>query len=238
VDAGTYHAFHSSWLIHLSETINGLLPSDYYALPEQHMGRKIADVLTLHSSDEPESPANSTGEDTGGIAVLDAPPKVSRTVVIAPATQASRRTLAIRSAAGHRLVAIIEIVSPGNKSGTTPVREFIDKVREAIRARIHVVVIDLFPPGNFDAHGLAGTIVEQYGVAYTSEWPEDKPLNQASLCVGVEVVAYIEHLKIGDRLPEMPLFFRPDRYINLPLEMSYGQAFRGMPALFRKVLED
>lgn len=31
VDAGTFHAFHTAWITHLSETLNGgLLPPDYY----------------------------------------------------------------------------------------------------------------------------------------------------------------------------------------------------------------
>src|SRR5258708_39900981 len=48
VDAGTFHGFHTAWLTHLSETLNGgRLPKGYYALPEQHGGRLIADVLTL-----------------------------------------------------------------------------------------------------------------------------------------------------------------------------------------------
>ena len=35
----------------------------------------------------------------------------------------------------------------------------------------------------------------------------------------------------------MPLFLRPDRYINVPLGLSYEAAYRGMPAFWRDVLE-
>jgi hypothetical protein len=35
----------------------------------------------------------------------------------------------------------------------------------------------------------------------------------------------------------MPLFLRPDRYINLPLEPTYQAAYDGMPAFWRGVLE-
>ena len=36
VDDGTFHGFHTAWVTHLSEALNsGLLPPDYYALPEQ-----------------------------------------------------------------------------------------------------------------------------------------------------------------------------------------------------------
>jgi hypothetical protein len=48
---------------------------------------------------------------------------------------------------------------------------------------------------------------------------------------------YIEHLAVGSPLPEMPLFLRPDRYVNVPLEPTYQAAYRGTPAVWREVLE-
>jgi hypothetical protein len=48
VEAGTFHAFHTSWLTHLMEALNsGLLPPGYYALSEQVATRMQTDVLTL-----------------------------------------------------------------------------------------------------------------------------------------------------------------------------------------------
>jgi hypothetical protein len=35
----------------------------------------------------------------------------------------------------------------------------------------------------------------------------------------------------------MPLFLRPDRYINAPLEATYQFAYEGMPEFWRDVLE-
>lgn len=36
VDAGIYHAFHHEWISEISRALNrGLLPDDFYALPEQ-----------------------------------------------------------------------------------------------------------------------------------------------------------------------------------------------------------
>ena len=48
---------------------------------------------------------------------------------------------------------------------------------------------------------------------------------------------YLEHLAVGTALPEMPLFLRPDRYVNVPLESTYQAAYRGLPAFWREVLE-
>jgi hypothetical protein len=48
VEAGIFHAFHHRWISAISDTLNtGLLPPDYYALPEQQAAGFGPDVLTL-----------------------------------------------------------------------------------------------------------------------------------------------------------------------------------------------
>ena len=37
LEPGIFHAFHQQWIIAISNVLNqGVLPEDYYALPEQH----------------------------------------------------------------------------------------------------------------------------------------------------------------------------------------------------------
>src|SRR3954463_3318336 len=97
VDDGTFHAFHTAWITHLSEALNGgLLPSGYYAMPEQHARRPITDVLTLHTGASREQRPMPEG----GLAVAEAPPRVSRRQTIVPAAASRRRTLAIRHVSG------------------------------------------------------------------------------------------------------------------------------------------
>ena len=52
-----------------------------------------------------------------------------------------------------------------------------------------------------------------------------------------QVEVYLEHLAIGDPLPPMPLFLNPARYVNVPLEPTYAEAYRAMPAFWREVVE-
>jgi hypothetical protein len=101
---------------------------------------------------------------------------------------------------------------------------------------IHVMAIDLFPPGRFDPSGIHGAIWARYG---TEEYmvPADQPLTLASYRAVVPVEAYIEHLAYGHPLPEMPLFLDLDTYIGVPLESTYQAAFQDMPAFWREVLE-
>lgn len=68
--------------------------------------------------------------------------------------------------------------------------------------------------------------------------PPGEPLTLASYAAGPRVEIYLEHLAVGDVLPEMPLFLNRDRFVNVPLEATYRAAYGGMPAFWRDVLEE
>jgi hypothetical protein len=236
VEAGIFHDFHVAWIPEIRKSLNGgLLPDGYYALAEQHTGLSIADLLTLHTGLVHAEPPT---RGSGGTAVAEAPPRVQRRETLEAATGSRRRTLAIRHVSGHRLVAMLEIVSPANKDRVQSVAEFATKTAEALRAGIHMLMIDLFPPGPFDRQGLHSVIrqyLQQTDEPY--ELPPDDPLTMASYAAGPRIEAYVEHLAVGAVLTEMPLFLRTDHYVSVPLEPTYLEAFRGMPAFWRDVLQ-
>jgi hypothetical protein len=238
VDAGIFHAFHMKWISELDKALNGgLLPPGYYSLPEQHASASIPDLLTLHASSTAGKPL-PPAPDTGGLALADAPPKVQRKQTVGAVARTRRRTLAIRHVSEHRLVAILEIVSPANKDRARSVAEFAGKIVTALAYGVHAFVIDLLPPGPHDLAGMHGAIwqrLEKTEDPY--DLPEDDPLTLASYVAAEPVDIYLEHPAVGASLPEMPLFLRPDRYINVPLETTYQEAFRSMPAFWRDVLE-
>lgn len=238
VAAGIFHDFHVAWIPEIRKVLNGgLLPNGYYALAEQHAGQTIADVLTLHASTPPPEPF-PLPPDTGGTALAEAPPKVRRKQTIEPDLRSRRRSLAIRHVSGHRLIALLEILSPANKDREQSVEEFADKVESALRAGVHVLLVDLIPPGRNDPHGMHGIIRQRLNeFAEPYDLPADGPLTLASYVAGPCVDVYLEHLAAGSALPAMPLFLRPDRYINLPLEATYLEAYQGMPSFWRDVLE-
>lgn len=234
VDAGTYHDFHSAWIIHLKEALNGgLLPSGFYALAEQHAGRSIADILTLQGP-LPAVPPGPSAE--GGVALAEAPPRVRRKLSLSPAARGTRRTLAIRHVSGHRIVALVEIVSPANKDRAAHVAEFADKAESALWHGIHLLLVDLLPPGPYDPSGMHGAIWDRYEDE-PYPLPPGEPLTLASYVAGPRPDVYLEHLAVGRPLVEMPLFLDPDRYVNAPLEPTYQAAYQGMPAFWRDVIE-
>jgi hypothetical protein len=237
VEAGTFHSFHNAWITHLMGKLNGgLLPDGYYALSEQPAAGPIPDVLTLNVPDPGHVPDPPKSE--RGIALAEAPPRVSRRLVADPKAiyRARRRTLVIRHTSGHRIVAFLEIVSPANKDRAASVEQFVNKVDSALMQGVHVMVVDLFSPGRFDSGGIHGAIWARYG---REEYvvPPNEPLTLASYRAVVPVEAYIEHLAYGQALLEMPLFLDLDTYIGVPLELTYQAAFQDMPAFWREVLE-
>jgi hypothetical protein len=235
VDEGTFHGFHTTWITHLSGALNrGILPPGYYSLPEQHTGRPIADVLTLHAPPGSMPP----GVEEGGLAVAEAPPRVSQRLTVSPSLRARRRTLSIRHVSGHQIVALVEVVSPANKDRPQHVNDFVAKALSALNLGIHVATVDLFPPGRHDPQGMHGAVLAGLDEDETpSPPPADRPLTLASFVAGPQVEVYLEHGALGRPLPDMPLFLRPDRYINLPLESTYQTAYADMPQYWRNVLE-
>lgn len=235
VDAGTFHDFHNSWVVHLKEALNGgILPKGYYAQSEQHAGRFIADVLTLHAEAKERGPAPTP---VGGLALAEAPPQAERKLTVSTAARSRRRTLTIRHVSGHRIIALVEIVSPANKDRQQHVDDFVVKVTTALAQGIHVTVGDFFAPTRHDPVGMNGAIwqpLDESEDAFTLG-----PATQFTLAAYVAdapVDVYLKYPVLGEPLPDMPLFLTPAHYVNLPLERTYLAAFQGMPEVWRDVL--
>lgn len=238
VDDGTFHHFRNGWIMRISDFLNGgTLPDGYYAMVEQHSGRVIGGVLALHTGEEDLTLAPT--EDDGGVAVMTAPPRVSRKVSVSVnATYRNlRKTIAIRHVSGHRVVALIEIISPGNKDRESSVADFAEKAQAALRAGVHLLVVDLFSPGSHDPHGIHCAIWERFDSEDLPP-PADKPLMQASYEAGPFPEAYLEPFAVGDALTDMPLFLKRGGYVNVLLDSTYQAAFASVPAVWRRVLEN
>jgi hypothetical protein len=237
VDAGIFHEFHTVWIAEMRSTLNaGLLPHGYYALAEQHAGAHVADVLTLHATPG-EPPPLPPPPATGGVAVAEAPPRVRLRQTV-DLSAARRRSLAIRHVSGHRLIALIEIIFPAKEDRGDHLEAFAAKAGSALKHGVHLLVIDLFPPGRHDPQGIHDVILRRLEPSLKPyDLPPGEPLTLAAYAAGPKVEVYLEHAAVGAVLPEMPLFLRADRYVNVPLEPTYQAAYRGTPEYWREVIE-
>src|SRR5579883_231838 len=70
----------------------------------------------------------------------------------------------VRHVSDDRVVAVVEVVSPGNKSSRQALEEFVRKVAEFLSRRVHLLLLDLLPPGRFDPQGIHGAIWDYRGL--------------------------------------------------------------------------
>ncbi len=233
VDAGLFHAFHQSWIIRLCDALNAnRLPREYFALPEQSIKSAIPDVLALEMSIESAEPA-----DTGAaLAVATVPP---RTRVVRQAEDRIYVRKADRIAVRHRhgqIVAVVEIVSPGNKASRSELRAFVEKSADLVTQGIHLLVLDLFPPGKRDPGGIHKAIWDEFADE-DFELPVGKPLTLAAYDAGPPPVAYVENVGVGESLPDMPVFLKPELYVEAPLEATYLETWNHFPAPMKRLLD-
>ena len=233
VSAGTFHDFHQAWIVAIRDVLNdGLLPEGYYAMAEQVAGRPHPDVLALEEFQGSGGWPERDPRDGAGVAVAEHPPQVRYTLeseATIYAAQADR--VAIYHTSGDRVVAFLEIVSPGNKLSLLTVRQLLEKLANALEQGRHLLVIDLHPPGRHDPDGLHAAF---WGTTpgVTSEQPLSLAAYRADTCP----TAYFEPIATGDVLPDMPLFLTPDRYVNVPFEATYQTAWRGVPGRWKRVI--
>ena len=216
VTPGVFHTFHQDWTIEICRTLNrGSLPAGYAALTDLRVEGWEPDVVAIQGN-------GSSAQ--GGLAVVDAPPRARQVARIESEAAAYARK-ANRIAVRHELgpvVAIIEIVSPGNKDSVHSIRSFRTKAVEFLRNGVNLVVVDLFPPTPRDPDGIHQVIWRELTDEPFEARPADKPLTVAAYNAGDNLTAYVDPVAVGDLLPDAPLFLAPGWYVNIPLEATYA----------------
>ena len=249
VDPGIFHHFHQRWISALTDILNErLLPDEYYALAEQQSGRFEPYVLTLKSGEGPDAGSEAGPADWGDAArgtggngperkgVMVAEPPVSLTATSdLEFYRRKQNVVAIRHVSGDHLVAMIEIISKGNKSGRMAFDDLVRKAADLLFHQVHLLIVDLQPPTRRDPDGVHGAIWDEVaGEPYTR--PREKPLTLAAYEAGASVRAFIEPVSVGDTLNDMPLFLEPGRYVAVPMEETYQAAFARVPKRWQIVL--
>lgn len=239
VEAGIFHDFHHGWIEEIARALNrGLLPPDYYALREQYAAGFGPDVLTLQGDQADD--AGDLGEDLSGRpagGVLLAPPKLQPVAETELGFyRRKQKNVTVRHDSGDEIVAMVEIVSPGNKSSRNALRSFVEQAATLLEQQIHLLIVDLHPPRRRDPHGIHAAIWEEVaGERYVA--PRGKPLTQAAYESGLSLRAYVVPMGVGDALTDMPLFLEPGKAVEVPLEATYCAAVAEVPRRWRRVLE-
>lgn len=229
VDAGIFHAFHHSWIEEIHRAMLKRLPEGYYSLPEQVAACFGPDILALKHDDAEDDLIG------GGTATLSRPKTKMYQETPKEFYLRRKKSVVIHHVSGDRIVAMIEIVSPGNKNSIHGLRAFVRKARELLLKKIHLLIIDPFPVGNRDQHGLHAAIFEDFQ-DNPLHLPAESPLSLFPHECDDRVKAYLEPIAVGDVLPDMPVFLYPGMYVNMPLEATYMAAWEAVPRRWQNVI--
>jgi len=227
VPGNVFHAFHLGLLWNLAGALNeGLLPAGYVARPEESLGPYEAGVLTLQDPGAGEAPADGASAEPRPTLTL-APPRLEAR---------KERRVAVYSARGERRVAVLEVVSPGNKDSERRARLFETKLLDCVAAGLNVVLIDLLPATG-PAPGFSAALACELGAG--REALLDGGLEATSFERRDEqaILVYHRRLTVGAELPSVPLFLAPKRYVDVPLGPSYRRTIARLPAPDRALLD-
>jgi hypothetical protein len=227
VKAGAFHDFHVEWMRAIKHALNhGILPQGYYSMVEQYTAGFEADVLTLESTNDDYEPAPRKGSRT--TTVLAKPRRQATAETEMEFYRRKKKVVAVRHSSDDAIVAIIEIVSPGNKGGVRPFRAFVNKCGDILDHQIHLLIVDVLKPGPRDPNGIHAAIWEEIA-GEEHRLPKRRPLTVVSYEAAPLVRAYVEHFAHGQSLPDMPLFLEPGGCVEVPLEATYQEAFAEVP---------
>ena len=222
-----FHSFHVGWLWNLARELNRrLLPPGYVARAEESLGLYAADVLVLETG-EPPGPTGSP------VAIPTADLRPPLPLAPARVAEPRARRIAVFSARDERRVAVIEILSRGNRDSRARIAACREKLAAYLENRLHVTVIDVWPDSEIvgfvarDLGGLDRTPPIPTRSTASFECELDHPV----------IRVHLRALTLGVPLPDAPLFLAPGHAVMLPLEATYATTFEDLPQSDRRRLE-
>lgn len=224
-----WESFHSNWATRLADLLNdSLLPPEFIAEEHTHAGTRLEiDVATF---EQQEAATGVRASGSGGTAVLPqlvySPPAPQFTI---PAVLADRFEVRVfATAAGMTLVAVIELVSPGNKDRPEECRAFATKCASYLYQGVSLIIIDIVTNRQANLHNEMMRLMNAnattgfppstnlYAVAYRPVMRAERP----------EVDVWPVACALGEPLPTLPLRLTGDLFVPVDFESTYDEACR------------
>ncbi|MCU0704892.1 MAG: DUF4058 family protein [Fimbriiglobus sp.] len=212
-----WESFHAQWAGTIAAALNEHLPPDYFAESQVHVGPRIeVDVGTFD-----DAPAGGGGVATAPqVRPTLAPPDLVLPAVFPP----DFGVRVYEGSGGPRLVAAIELVSPGNKDRAEKRTAFAAKCVSHLTAGCGVMIVDVV------TSRLSRPLDDLFPLlAPGVPVPDHGPLSAASfrpLRQGETDSIEVRHrtLTVGGVLPELPLALDAGQFILVDLEAAYEEA--------------
>jgi hypothetical protein len=209
-----WESVHSTWATTLAGRLNhGILPAGYYALPQVKFGGQVEiDVANVQQP----------SVDPGAATAAWAPPPPGLTALLDFTEVDVIEVRVFRRLGGPQLRGTIELVSPRNKDRPAARLAFATKVASYLNQAIGVLVVDVITERQANLHE---EIARHLGLALE---PWQSPTNLYAIAYRTfpqgdhfQLEAWPEPLRLGEKLPTMPLWLDVDFSIPVPLEETY-----------------
>jgi len=213
-----WKSFHQLWIAKITEHLNQILPAGFQARPEELIIGIAPDVLVME--EEPLAPPDPATLTALGEATFTA-------ILTLPADYPFVGVYSQRDA--NRLVAAIEVISPGNKDRLSAAQNFVNKAILLLQDGVHLMVIDVIRD---PAYAMRQALLRELGLKAQQE---QTPLWAASYCAlpeddphpHITVREWAEELRPGGTLPALPLFLQYDQWwVMVDLEATYQATLR------------
>ena len=222
-----WESFHAQWASAIAESLNNdLLPADYFAEVQVHVGSRVEiDVATFQEDQRGSSVSSSAGTATAKPHVW-APPQPDLSV--AAVFPDSLEVLVFNGESGPTLVAAIELVSPGNKDRAECRTLFAAKCAGYLQQGIGLVIVDVVTSRSANLHN---ALLDLLDVNRNEQMPATTQLyatayRPARTPESDRIDAWTSQLQIGEQLPVLPLPLDKSICVRLDLAASYEEACR------------
>lgn len=225
----SWEGVHGGWPMVIVQQLGKTLPAQYVAEPRVDLGAQVE--IDVAAFDQESDTTSYVEADQGGVAAAvwaPAEPTLAVETELADFDEYEVRVYDARH--GRRLVAAIEIISPGNKDRPENRSQFVAKYAALLRQRVSVVLIDLVTVRDFN---LYGELLQWIGEQDQTLGDDPPAVYTVSCCWRPRggsrwLEAWNHPLAPGRPLPVLPLWLTDDLAIPLDLEASYEQTCRDL----------
>ncbi len=226
----SWEELHGQWPAMMVLALASKLPPRYIAGPRVHLGPYFEiDVASFENDEQTGVASGRVAEEAGIATAVWAPPRPTWEVAAELPDQDAYEVRVYDEEHERRLVAAIEIVSPGNKGRPESRRAFVAKCAALLRRDVSVTIVDVVTIRPFN---LYAELLAFIGQADPTLAPEPPPL-YAATCrwkraadsprprSRLQTWAY--PLAVGQELPTLPLWLADELSVPLELEASYEE---------------
>jgi hypothetical protein len=220
---GRWESLHAGWPMVMVQHLFGKLPPGFRLEPHMHLGTVYEIDLAATGSGATWSPADDDGGGGVATAVRTATGQ-TLAVDVDPPDPDEFEVRVYDEQTGGRLVAAIEIVSPGNKDRDDSRDDFVGKCVALLARGVCVSIVDPVAdrPANLYAELLkrvdrTDPAADPPGPAYavTHRWRKRPRRTRAE--------SWYAPLAVGLPLPELPVWLDDTRAVGLDLEATYQE---------------